>query len=192
MANLYCSPVTGNIDVYKCGMTMAGLKGVIYFANFGEIDSITSSTTDNVYDAVNMKTDPLTASPYFWYQAAFNNNTAGITNTLVVNDNGGYVEQLLQFSVNGLAPEFFEVLNEMASGEMVAIAQDQNGNTHLLGRVNGIKQSEGVAGTGAALGDLYGATLSFMGSEPEYSNFIAVGTTIEVSDGQGGITTVTF
>lgn len=192
MALAYCSPITGNIDAYTCGMRRGGLKGEIYVANFGDIDEITSATASNVYNAVTMNIDPATTTAFPWYRIAFRKDTAGMTNEMVNGTNNKYINQTISFSIDGLTPESHAVLNEIAEGQAVFIVKDYEGQIHLLGRVAGLEVSEMSSGTGTAADDLYGAMLTFTSEEPELSNFIAVNTTIEVSDGLGGTVTVTL
>lgn len=192
MADLYCSPITGNIDAYTCGMRRGGLVKEIYVANFGDIETITSSTLNNVYDSITMNTNPSTTLPYFWYRITSRKDTAGMTNEMVNGTNNKYINQTITFSIDGITPESHQVLNEMAEGEAVFIVKDYEGQLHLLGRVAGLEVDSLASGTGTAEDDLYGATVTFTSAEPELSNFIATGTIIEVSDGAGGVVTVTL
>ena len=188
---LYCSPITGNIDAYLCGMRQGGLKGVMYVANFGDVADISSTTSDKNMDTIVMNIDPLTTDPYFWYQIAFRKNSAGMNNELVVGNNK-YVNQSVTFQIDGLTAQSHAVLQQMADGEAVFIVRDYQGVVHVLGRIAGLEVSAETSGTGTALDDLYGATVTFTSAEPEFSNFITPGTQIEVWDGVSATTTVTL
>ena len=192
MADLYCSPITGNIDAYTCGMRRGGVLKEIYVANFGDIESITSGSLNNVYDTIIMRTNPLTAAPYFWYRITSRKESAGMNNEMVNGTNNKYINQSVSFSIDGVTPDSHRILNEMAEGEAVFIVKDYEGQLHLLGRVAGLENETMTSGTGTAADDLYGATIMFTSAEPELSNFIAAGTIIEVSDGAGGVTSVTL
>jgi len=188
---LYCSPITGNVDAYLCGMRQGGLKGLIYVANFGDINEISSTAGDKNMDTILMNIDPLTTLPYYWYQIAFRKNSAGLNNELVVGNNK-YINQTITFQIDGLTAQSHTVLQEMADGEAVFIVTDYQGKVHVLGRIAGLETSAAASGTGTALDDLYGATVTFSSAEPEYSNFVLAGTTIEVSNGAGGVTVITL
>lgn len=188
----YCSPITGNIDPQKCGFRRGGIKGEIYVANLGDIDTITSVTADNIYNAITMNTDPVTALAYTWFRIKFRKDSAGMTNEMVNGTNNKYINQTITFSIDGISPQSHAVLNQMAEGEAVFIVKDYDGQNHLLGRVAGLECSAMASGTGTAEDDLYGATITFTSAEPELSNFIAAGTTIDVSDGAGSSVVVTL
>ena len=77
----------------------------------------------------------------------------------------------------GYAPELNIVLNKMmantrneimllAQNVLMAIVQDMNGKYWLIGKQNGIDVSAGNAGTGTAMTDRNGYTLTFTGVEP--------------------------
>lgn len=191
MALILCSPITGSLPKDVCGQTRGGLIEEIYVANLANIDTITSSTSDKVYDAITMLIDPLTTDPYFWYRLQFKKGTAGLNNELT-GTNNRYTNQSIDFSVAGLSAASMAVLEEMATGEAVFIAKDARGLVHLLGRVSGLTCETLTAGTGAADDDFYGAVIRFSGAETEFTNFIATGTTIDVDDLNGGTEVITF
>lgn len=188
---LYCTPITGNIEKYLCGMKRGGLFGEIYVANLGEVDAITSSGGDKEMDTITMKIDPLTTNPYFWYRIVFKKNTAGLNNEVQFGNNK-FVNQSITFSIEGITKESLAALETMVDGEAVFIAKDYNDNWHVLGRIAGLEASAITYGTGTAADDLYGGEITFSSEEPEFSNLVASGTTIEVSDGAGSTETITL
>jgi len=185
--SLYCNPITDNLEGKLCGPKRGGLNGVIYVANLSEIASITSSTNDKVYDAITMNVDPITTNPYYWFQISFKKNSAGLNNEGQFGNNI-FVNQSISFTVEGITATSLQVLTDMLDGEAVFIAKDWYGETHLLGRVGGLSMSAIGYGTGAAGDDLYGGEITFSSEEPELSNLIASGTTIDVWDGSGTVT----
>lgn len=191
MANLYCTPITGNINKYICGTRRGGLVGEIYVANLGEIADISSTTSDKNMDTITMEIDPLTTNPYFWYRIVFKKNTAGLNNEAQFGNNI-FINQTLTFTVEGITAESLEVLQNMVDGEAVFIAKDYQGVAHVLGRISGLMMSAMSYGTGAAADDLYGGEITFSSEEPEMSNIVVAGTTIEVSDGAGGVEVITL
>lgn len=179
MANLYCTPLTGNINKFICGTRRGGLVGEIYVANLGQVDTISSTTNDKNIDVITMQIDPLTTNPYFWYRIQFKKNTAGLNNEVQFGNNI-FVNQNISFTVEGITADSLEVLEEMVDGEAVFIAKDYQGIWHILGRIGGLVASAMNLGTGAAADDLYGGVITFSSEEPEFSNVVVSGTTIEV------------
>lgn len=190
MANLYCTPIVGNINKFICGTRRGGLNGEIYVANLGQITEISSTTSDKTMDTITMATDPLTTNPYFWYRIQFKKNTAGLSNEVQFGNNI-FVNQTISFTVEGITADSLEVLQNMVDGEAVFIAKDYQGVAHVLGRVGGLMASAMTYGTGAAADDLYGGVITFSSEEPEFSNIVLAGTTIEVLT-EDGITTETI
>jgi len=182
MASLYCSPVTDNLIKAECGMRRGGINFVIYAANLGDIQEISSTLNDKEMDTIVMNINPLTTAPYFWYQLAFKKNTAGITNEGVFGNNK-YVNQTLILGVEGITKQSLKVLEEMVDGEIVFIAKDFEQKYHILGRIGGLEMSAMTYGTGTASDDMYGGTITFTSAEPELSNLVKSGTQIQVWDG---------
>jgi hypothetical protein len=191
MANLYCSPITDNINKFDCGMKRGGLRGVIYAANFGDIADISSTTNDKEMDTITMNINPLTTNPYFWYSIVFKKNTAGLSNEVQFGNNK-FVNQTITFAVEGITKISLSVLEQMVDGEAVFIAKDYQGQWHVLGRIAGLEMSAATYGTGTAQDDLYGGTITFSSAEPEFSNLVKAGTQIEVWDGVSATTTITL
>jgi len=180
-----CCKFNGNIDKAGCGMAKGGLKGTIYAANFCEIASITK-TGKNV-TAITMEIDPLTTDPFYFFQIAFKNGTAGFNNEVQVGNNT-FANQTITFSVEGLTVTSLEVLEQLMTAEVVFVVTDARGVNHILGRLEGMTVSAATVGAGTASDDLYGATLTFLSEEGELSNIVASGTTLNVWDGAAAIT----
>lgn len=189
MAFLYCTPVTDNIDKFGCGLKRGGLQGFLYVANFGEVQEISSSTLDKEIDTITMRTNPATSAPYFWYTIAFKKNSAGMSNEGVFGNNK-YVNQTLTLAVEGITKDSLSVLEQAMDGEVVVIAKDYLGVYHVLGRVAGLEMSAISYGTGTAADDMYGGTITFTSAEPEFSNVVKAGTSIDVWDGTTAVATI--
>lgn len=179
--SFFCTPITDNINKVQCGPKRGGLVE-IFVANFGEINAITSTAGDKEMDTITMLTNPITSQPYFWYRIAFKKNTAGAANEVQFGNNV-FVNQTLTFTVEGITKESLAVLEGMVDGEAVFIARDYNGKTHVLGRIAGLMASAMNYGTGAAADDIYGGEITFSSEEPEFSNLVEAGTTIQVWNG---------
>ena len=182
-----CCKFNGNLDKAGCGMAKGGLKGTIYAANFCEIAGY-GKTGKNV-TAVTMEIDPLTGDPFYFFQIAFKNGTAGFNNEAQIGNNT-FANQTLTFVVEGLTAASLAVLEELMTAEVVFIVTDARGVNHLLGRLEGMTVSAATVGAGTAVGDVYGASLTFLGEEAELSNIVASGTTINVWDGTAAVSVV--
>jgi hypothetical protein len=68
-------------------------------------------------------------------------------------------------------------LKLLAYGRPYVFVTDYNGNTFMMGRLNGAEVTGGTIVTGAAMGDLSGYTLTMEGQETMPANFIAGATT---------------
>lgn len=180
-----CCKFNGNLDKAGCGMAKGGLKGTIYAANFCEIAGYTK-TGKNV-TAVTMEIDPLTTDPFYFYQIAFKNGTAGFNNEAQIGNNT-FQNQTLTFSIEGITAASLQVLEELQTAEVVFIVTDARGVNHILGRLEGMTISASTVGAGTANTDMYGGTLTFLGEETELSNIVASGTTINVWDGTAAVT----
>lgn len=187
----FCTPITGNINKGACGPKRGGLIGEIYVANLGEILDISSTAGDKEMDTITMRTNPVTSAPYTWYKIGFKKNSAGFNNEGQFGNNI-FINQSVTFQVEGITKESLEVLQGMVDGEAVFIAKDYNGKTHVLGRVAGLMMSTLTYGTGQAADDLYGGEIVFTSEEPEMSNLVKAGTTIQVFNGTVTPDTITL
>ncbi len=177
MANL-CK-ISAGLEALCVGMTKGGLKGTIYVANYSEIAGYTIS--NKVVSAITMEVDPLTTNPYFFYKIAFKNSTAGFVNEMQ-GTNNNYAKQSLSFAVEGLSAPTLVALEDMMVSDLVFVVVDARGDSHLLGRLEGMTRETATIGTGTAADDMYGSNLVFSSEEAELSNTIQTGTTIEVFD----------
>lgn len=189
--SLFCSPFSGNINKFLCGMKRGGLVGELYVANLGEVEEISSTTNDKNMDTITMKINPVTTDPYFWFRIAFKRDMAGLSNEVQFGNNI-YANQTITFAVEGITAQSLEVLEQMVDGEAVFIAKDYNGVWHVLGRLNGLTMSAMTYGTGTAADDMYGGEITFSSEEAELSSLITPGTQIEVDDNAGGVETITL
>ena len=182
MANFCCPTSLDNLLREDCKLQRGGLINEVYVVSLCDIDDITSSTNDKLYDAIVMNIDPVTTNPFYWYRIQFKKETASASSTFVVDENK-YFNQAVSLQHSGITLASLTVLESFATADLVFIAKDSQGKIHLLGRVQGLEMTEGSISTGAAASDAYGSTLTFTGNEPETHNFIAPGTVIQVWDG---------
>ena len=60
----------------------------------------------------------------------------------------------------------------LSKGRFLALVKDQNGIDKLYGIENGLQLTEGAGGTGKALTDLNGTTITLQGKEPEPARLV--------------------
>lgn len=135
-----------------CSVTLAGIasdcsnnKGgvkAVYLANKSDVTSV--DVSDNVITAITM-----TASAKF-KKYDFRKDSATMTSTLTVGDNGGsnYISTVLSMSFNRMEAAKRLEMNAMAMGELVALVEDRNGTVFYLGYDDPIKASNGTGETG--------------------------------------------
>lgn len=183
-----CISVIDNINAACSEFETAGVTK-IYLANYDEINSFTSSTSDNEYDAVSMKTNPTTVLPYYWYEVFVNRNSASFQNDIVVNGKRRYVTHQLSMDIHGMDKKKSAAIQSLLKGNyVVAIAQTADGLYHLLGRTLGMDGQPSTIGSGKESGDMYGGTITIQGDATELSEYVKSGTTIPVWDGTTVVT----
>lgn len=135
-----------------CSVTLAGIasdclsnKGgvkAVYLANKSDVTSV--DVSENVITAITM-----TASAKF-KKYDFRKDSATMTSTLTVGDNGGsnYISTVLSMSFNRMEAAKRLEMNAMAMGELVALVEDRNGTVFYLGYNDAVKASNGTGETG--------------------------------------------
>lgn len=143
-----------------CKDSIGGLKAV-WFAAVEDIASWTGSA--GTYTAVTMD-----SGKYFWKYDLVkeSSNFAEAVNTNVQNGTVFYA-QTLEIILNKLQVNTRNEILLLAKNRLVALVQDNNGKTWVLGEVNGLDLTGGGSATGTAFGDRNGYTLTFTGNEKE-------------------------
>jgi hypothetical protein len=155
---LGCSDSLGSLKkIYVVGGATGEVTGYTYSAN-GAITGATSSTGTTIYGF------------------ELKRNTSSLTqNTTKSFENGTvYWEQVLVavfYKYDQDKRNQLLILGQNDNLQIIAV--DQNDTQYMLGQVNGMYLSAGVAGTGTALGDRNGFELTFSGSEPVPSRVIS-------------------
>lgn len=143
-----------------CKDSIGGLKAV-WFAAIEDIASWTGSA--GTYTAVTMD-----AGKYFWKYDLVkeSSNFAEAVNTNVQNGTVFYA-QTLEIILNKLQVNTRNEILLLAKNRLVALVQDNNDKTWVLGFANGLDITGGGSGSGTAFGDRNGYTLTFTGNEKE-------------------------
>jgi len=175
-----CNLSAGRNEV--CKDSIGGLAGV-YFLNF-----TTGSFTKNGAGEV---TAFPSGSTVYYYQLK---GTSAYTETVNSSrDNGTtFFTQELVLNLKKLTNEMTTQLKLMAYGRPQIVVHTMNGDALLVGEVEGADVTAGTIQTGAAMGDLYGYSITFTGMEKLPAAFISGSTTTNPFAGLGSNPTVVY
>ena len=156
-----CNLSAGRNEV--CKDSIGGLTAV-YFLNY-----TTGSFTKNVGGEV---TAVPSGSVVYKYELKGNSSYTETVNTS--RDNGTtFFSQELTLNLKKLTNEMTTQLKLMAYGRPQIFVQTMQGDTLLVGEREGADVTAGTIQTGAALGDLYGYSVTFTGLEPLPASFVS-------------------
>jgi hypothetical protein len=160
-----CNITAGRNEV--CKDSIGGLAGV-YFLNF-----TTGSATKNGSGEV---TALPSGSTVYYYELKGNSAYTETVNTS--RDNGTtFFSQELVLNLKKLTNEMTTQLKLLAYGRPQIVVWTMNGDALLVGEREGADMTAGTIQTGAAMGDLYGYSLTFTGQEKLPAAFLSGSTT---------------
>jgi hypothetical protein len=156
-----CNLTQGRQEV--CKESVGGLQGV-YFINF-----TTGSFTTNGAGQV---TALPSGSTVYYYELK---GTSAYTETINSSRENGttFFSQELTLNLKKLTNEMTTQLKLMAYGRPQIIVWTKSGDALLVGETEGADLTAGTIQTGAAMGDLYGYSATFTGTEPQPAGFIS-------------------
>ena len=145
-----------------CSDSLGGIKKIYVI---GGADNASLGTVS--YDASGSVTGSTSTASFYGFE--LKRNTSSLTQTLNKSFENGSVffqQDLLAvlYKYDAEKRDQLKILSQ--NDELYIIAIDQNDTQYLLGEVNGLYLSAGVAGTGVAVGDRNGFELTFTGQEP--------------------------
>jgi hypothetical protein len=156
-----CNLSAGRNEV--CKDSIGGLSGV-YFLNY-----TTGSFAKNASGEV---TGFPTGSTVYYYELKGNSSYTETVNSS--RDNGTtFFSQELLLNLKKLTNEMTTQLKLMAYGRPQIVVHTMNGDALLVGEREGADVTAGTIQTGAALGDLYGYSVTFTGQEQLPASFIS-------------------
>jgi hypothetical protein len=156
-----CNLTQGRQEV--CKESIGGLAGV-YFINY-----TTGSFTKNGSGQV---TALPSGSTVYYYELKGNSAYTETVNSS--RDNGTtFFSQELVLNLKKLTNEMTTQLKLMAYGRPQIIVWTMNGDALLVGEREGADVTAGTIQTGAALGDLYGYSVTFTGQEQLPAAFLS-------------------
>lgn len=166
-----CNLSAGRNEV--CKDSIGGLAGVYFFQQY-----TTGSFTETAGTAT---ADPLltgipSGSTLYWYQLK---GTSAYTETVNSSRENGttFFTQELTLNLKKLTNEMTTQLKLMAYGRPQIIVTTMNGEAFLVGKEEGADLTAGTIQTGAAMGDLYGYSVTMTGMEKLPAQFLS-GSTI--------------
>jgi len=156
-----CNLTLGRTE--PCKESVGGLTGV-YFLNY-----TSASFTTNANGEISAYPS---GSTVFYYDLKGNSSYTETVNSS--RDNGTtFFSQELTLNLKKLTNEMTTQLKLMAYGRPIIAVNTMAGDTLLIGRTQGADVTAGTIQTGAALGDLYGYSVTFTGLEQLPATFIS-------------------
>ena len=114
---------------------------------------------------------------YYKYETTNAQGAASVMNdNPTVNDANGtsFFDQTATLVLNKMETAKRNEVKMLARAKMSIIIKDNNGTYWLMGETNGVRLVSGDNGTGTALGDRNGYSLSFQAQEPEPMRAVTV------------------
>ena len=156
-----CNLTLGRTE--PCKESVGVLTGV-YFLNY-----TSASFTTNANGEI---TAYPSASTVYYYDLKGNSSYTETVNSS--RDNGTtFFSQELTLNLKKLTNEMTTQLKLMAYGRPIIAVNTMAGDTLIVGRTQGADVTAGTIQTGAALGDLYGYSVTFTGLEQLPATFIS-------------------
>lgn len=175
-----CNITAGRNEV--CKDSIGGLAGV-YFLNY-----TTGSFTKNGSGQV---TALPSGSTVYYYELKGNSAYTETVNTS--RDNGTtFFSQELLLNLKKLTNEMTTQMKLLAYGRPQIVVWTMNGDALLVGEREGADMTAGTLQTGAALGDLYGYSMTFTGQEQLPAAFLSGSTTTNAFAGLTSQPTVVY
>ena len=149
-----------------CKDVLGGLTRC-WFVDFGDLGTVT--LTDDVITDLGG-----TFTAYQYDLKGTNSLDQSMTSS---RENGTtFTEQTLTLTFPKMEKEFNKELKLMAYGRPHIVVEDYNGNFLQCGLTNGMEVTSIAAASGTAMGDLSGYTITLVGQEITFANFVNGGT----------------
>ena len=135
-----------------------------WFANMVDDFAVAESATGEASSITG------TGLTYYKYETTNAQGAASVINdNPTVNDQNGtsYFDQTCTYVLNKMDTAKRNEVKMLARAKLSVIVKDNNGIYWLMGKVNGVRMTAGDTGTGTALGDRNGYSLSFQAQETE-------------------------
>ena len=159
-----CEISLGRIE--PCKDSNGGLKAV-YFVNWGDMTGVTYDETNT--DAI----DGVLGSPSAYKYDLKGNSSFEQAITSSRENGTTFFNQELVLNLKKLTNEMTTQLKLMAWGRPIIFVHTMNGDTLIAGAREGCDLTAGSLQSGAALGDLYGYSITFTGQEQYPAPFVS-------------------
>jgi len=165
----------------QCKESIGGLQAV-YFINY---------TTGSFSKDADGQIDDLTGITVYAYELK---GTSAYTETVNSSRENGttFFSQETTLNLKKLTNEMTTQLKLLAYGRPQIILWTRNGDALLAGETNGCDLTAGTIQTGAALGDLYGYSITMTGEEKLPAAFLSGSTTASPFAGLSGQPTIVY
>jgi hypothetical protein len=167
-----------------CKDAIGGLQGV-YFLNF----STGSFTKNGDLEITAIDTDAYPSA--YYYELKGNSSYTETVNTSRDNGTTSFTQELT-LNLKKLDNAMHTQLKLMAYGRPKVVVQTKNGEAFLIGEVEGAEVTAGSIQTGAALGDLYGYSITITGTERLPAAFLSGSTQIDTFGNLSDAPTVVY
>ena len=159
-----CNLTLGRNEV--CKESVGGISGV-YFVNYtASLANATNGDSDALIESL-----PAGLTAYFYDLKGTSQMTETVNSS---RENGTtFFSQELVLNLKKLTNEMTTQLKLMAYGRPQIFVHTMNGDTLLIGQREGADVTGGTIQTGAAMGDLYGYSITFQGNEQLPAAFIS-------------------
>ena len=147
--------------VVGCNDSAGGIAE-FWFANIDDTFALT-------YDASG-EVSAIAGAAYYKYETTNAQGAASVMNdNATVNDQNGtsFFDQTATYVLNKMDNTKRNEVKMLARAKLSVIIKDNNGSYWLMGATNGVRMTASDSGTGTALGDRNGYSLSFQAQEPE-------------------------
>ena len=148
-----------------------------WFANMVDDFAVAESATGEASSITG------TGLTYYKYETTNAQGAASVINdNPTVNDQNGtsYFDQTCTYVLNKMDTAKRNEVKMLARAKLSVIVKDNNGIYWLMGKVNGVRMTAGDNGTGTALGDRNGYSLSFQAQETEPLTEVTSGTAFPI------------
>lgn len=151
----------------RCDSNLGGVKKV-WLANYVE-NAATIGESGATEGLVTAFTSGIT-----WYEYEMRKNTASLTSTLNVGDEGGvYVTSELAMVFSKMDTPKRLAMVALAKGECMALVKDANNKYWFLGKDNPVTSSAGTGETGTGKADPNHYTVTLLDESEEYPHEVS-------------------
>ena len=165
-----------------CKDSVGGLQAV-YFINYNDSASFASEDADGLITSLGASTT------VYKYELKGTSTYTETVNTSRENGTTAFTQEVV-LNLKKLTNAMTKELKVLAYGRPRVIVYTNAGDALLVGRRFGADVTAGTISTGAALGDLYGYSITLTGLEPLPASFLSGSTTTNPFAGLSGSITV--